>query len=189
MARPLILRPLRALHAPLSVQPFAAMSTLIRRRTSELDTLRREMDRLFTNFLPAPSEENGTQAWAPRTDIVETDDAYHLAMDLPGVQPENVEVHYDDGMLRVSGQRETQSEHQDGRFHRIERSYGQFFRAFRLGSDVDPDTIDAAYDTGVLTVTVHKTEARKPRQISIRTDASNRPAQIQSETEELAEVA
>lgn len=157
------------------------MSTLIRRRTSDLDTLRREMDRLFTDFFPAGSDENGNRAWAPRTDVVETDDAYHLAMDLPGVDPENVEVHYDDGTLRVSGRREAEADHREGRFHRVERSYGQFFRAFRLGSDVDPDEIEASYDAGVLTITVQKTEARKPRQISVRTNASQHASETSSE--------
>ncbi len=93
-------------------------------------------------------------------------------MDLPGVDPATVEVHYDDGTLRVSGVREAEANHREGRFHRIERSYGRFFRAFRLGSDVNPEEIDAAYDAGVLTITVQKTEARKPRQISVRTNAS-----------------
>ena len=148
------------------------MSALIRRRTSDLDSLRSEMDRLFSDFFPARTDEDGTPTWAPRTDIVETDEAYHLSMDLPGVSPDQVEVHYDDGTLRVSGQRDESSSRRDGRFHRVERSYGRFFRAFRLGSDVDTEHIDASYDAGVLTVTVPKTEARKPRQITVRTDAS-----------------
>ncbi len=173
------------------------MSTLLRRRTSDLDSLRTEMDRLFTDFFPAGSNDAAGRAWAPRTDIVETDDAYHLSMDLPGVAAENVEVHYDDGTLRVSGQREAESQHREGRFHRVERNYGQFFRAFRLGSDVDADKIDASYDAGVLNVTVQKMEARKPRQISVRTDASTRGGESgrrelsrqSTETNEVAETA
>lgn len=145
------------------------MNTPARRRTSSYDTLRQEMDRLFSDFLPSASE--GDPTWAPRTDVVETDDAYHLSMDLPGIDPGDVDVHFDDGMLRVSGQREVRDDHREGRFHRVERSYGQFLRSFRLGNDIDVEGIDASYDAGVLTVRVPKTEARKPRQISVRTQA------------------
>ena len=146
------------------------MNTPARRRTSSYNTLRQEMDRLFTDFFPSTSE--GDPTWAPRTDVVETDDAYHLSMDLPGVDAEGVDVHFDDGMLRGSGQREVRADHREGRFHRVERSYGHFLRSFRLGNDIDTDGIDASYDRGVLTVRVPKTEARKPRQISVRTQAA-----------------
>lgn len=150
------------------------MSTPARRRTSSYDTLRQEMDRLFSDFLPSSSE--GDPTWTPRTDVVETDDAYHLAMDLPGVDPEAVDVHFDDGTLRVSGERHVHADHRDGRFRRVERNYGQFLRSFRLGTDVDTDGIDASYDAGVLTVRVPKTEARKPRQIAVRTRAEGADA-------------
>ena len=160
------------------------MATVIRRRPTQLDSLRQEMDRLFTDFFPAPSGESGdagSPSWAPRTDVVETDDAYLIAMDLPGVTPEDVEVHFDDGALRVSGAREVRSEHADARFHQVERSYGQFFRSFRLGSDVDPEGIDATYDMGILTIEVPKAEARKPRQISVRTGTPAEAKTVRSE--------
>ena len=159
------------------------MATVIR-RPSQLNSLRQEMDRLFTDFFPAPSGESGdagSPSWAPRTDVVETDDAYLIAMDLPGVTPEDVEVHFDDGTLRVSGAREVRSEHENARFHQIERSYGQFFRSFRLGSDVDTEGIDATYDMGILTIEVPKAEARKPRQISVRTGTPAEAKTVRSE--------
>lgn len=156
------------------------MANVSRRRSSQFDVLRQEMDRLFTDYLPSTSSE-GDPTWAPRTDVVETDDSYLIAMDLPGVASDAVDVHFDDGMLRVSGQREVRSEHQNARFHQVERSYGQFFRSFRLGSDVDPEGIDATYADGILTIEVPKAEARKPRQISVRTGTPTEAKTVTSE--------
>jgi HSP20 family protein len=151
------------------------MTKLTTGRASSTDLFRREMDRLFTDFFPARAEQDGTNdapSWAPRADVVETEDAYVLSMDLPGVTADAVDVQFADGTLRVSGRREVDSDHKDGRFHRIERHYGQFFRAFRLGTDIDPDRVDATFRDGVLTVSVPKSEARKPRQITVRAETS-----------------
>lgn len=144
------------------------------RSRSSTDAFRREMDRLFSDFFPTPSgdAQGDSPSWSPRADVVETDEVYHLSMDLPGVSPDAVEVQFADDTLRVSGRRDVRSEHKDGRFHRVERSYGQFFRAFRLGTDVDPDRVEASFRDGVLTIEVPKSEARKPRQIQIRTGGS-----------------
>ena len=155
------------------------MTSVLRSRSSA-DAFRREMDRLFSDFFPAPSDrsDDGAPSWSPRADIVETDEAYPLSVDLPGVPAEAVDVQFADDTLRVSGRREVQSEHKDGRFHRIERSYGQFFRAFRLGTDVDPDRVEASFENGVLTVEVPKAESRKPRQIEVRTASEARTNRI-----------
>ena len=151
------------------------MTTLTTGRTSSADLFRREMDRLFSDFFPTrPDREDTNEApsWAPRADVVETEDTYVLLMDLPGIGADEVDVQFADGTLRVNGRREVPTAHKDGRFHRVERNYGQFFRAFRLGNDVDPDRVEATFSDGVLTVSVPKSEARKPRQISVRTGSS-----------------
>ena len=148
------------------------MSVILHRRRPDLDAFRTEMDRLFRDVLPTASDD-ASRAWAPATDVVETDDAHVLSMDLPGVEADAVDVHFADGTLRVSGQRETERSEAGARFHRVERSRGRFVRAFHLGPDVDADAIDASYDAGVLTVEVRKTEARKPRQIAVRTRATS----------------
>lgn len=145
------------------------MNTMQRRRSSQSDLFRREIDRLFSDFFPTGSgDEGNSPSWAPRADVFETEDAYQILLDLPGVQADGVEVHYDDGVLSVKGERAVREEHKEGRYHRVERSYGQFFRSFRVGTDVDTDAIEASFDGGVLTLRVPKTEARKPRQITVR---------------------
>ncbi|HLT46379.1 MAG TPA: Hsp20/alpha crystallin family protein [Rubricoccaceae bacterium] len=135
----------------------------------ELSLLRREMDRLFNDFFPVrQGEDPGTSVWMPRADLAETDDAWILSLDLPGIPAENVEVTVEGDTLTVSGERKASSEQQDGRFHRIERTYGRFLRTFQFDSPVDTDHVEASFEDGVLTVHVAKAEASKPRRIEIR---------------------
>jgi HSP20 family protein len=137
----------------------------------EFVQLRREMDRLFNDYLPTgrTGETEGEQAvWAPRADLAETTEGFVLALDVPGVQPENLHVTVEEGTLKVSGEREVAREQRDGQFHRIERSYGRFYRAFELGQAADPNKVEAAYENGVLTVRVGKAEASRPRRIEVR---------------------
>jgi HSP20 family protein len=134
----------------------------------EFDTLRREMDRLFDSFLPQRSgDETASAVWAPRADLMETDDAYIVAVDVPGIEPEKIDVTFEDGTLKISGEREASRREDSGQFHRIERSYGRFFRSFRFGNVADSEQIDASFNDGVLTIKLGKREASKPRKIEI----------------------
>lgn len=145
------------------------MAVMRYQRGSDFDSLRREMSRLFDDFLPARSsgEQQESAVWAPRADLSETDDAYVIALDLPGVNRDELEITVEDGTLKVSGERSMREEHENGQFYRIERSYGRFYRSFSFGSNVDPDDIEATFDDGVLTVRVGKAEERKPRRIEV----------------------
>ena len=143
------------------------MNALIRRGPArEFDLLRREMDRLFDDFVPARRTEDSS-VWAPRADIVETDDAYLLSLDLPGIDRDGLDITFEDGTLKISGERTVERNHQNGRFHRVERSYGRFFRSFALGSDIDTDAIEADLTDGVLRIRVAKAETAQPRRIEI----------------------
>jgi HSP20 family protein len=146
------------------------MSTLLRRTVSDLDLLRQGMDRLLSDSVASRDEAPASApSWAPRADVVETPDAFHLVLDVPGVSLDKLDVNVENGTLAVSGERAVASAHSDARFHRVERSYGRFFRSFTLGTDIDADRIDASVTDGELTVVVPKAEARKPRQIAVRT--------------------
>ena len=132
--------------------------------------LRRQMDRLFDD---AAHDESQTSVWSPRADVVETDRDYLLALDLPGIDRDSLDVTLDDGTLKISGERQPDST--DGRMHRIERAHGRFFRSFTLGSDLDDQAIEAHYDDGVLTVRIGKAETIQPRRITVgsRADAQS----------------
>lgn len=147
-------------------------------RGSDFDLLRREMSRLFDDYLPnrTGGENQESSVWAPRADLSETDDAYVIAIDLPGVNRDDLEITVEDGTLKVSGERSMQEEEQTGQFYRIERAYGRFFRSFNFGSNVDPDSIEAHFDDGVLTIRAGKAEERKPRRIEVGSRTELEPA-------------
>ena len=130
----------------------------------DLAGLRREMDRFFDD-----ATRSGARAdvWSPRADVVETEHAYAISLDLPGVGRDALDITLEDGTLKISGERAVDTRHADGRFHRVERRYGRFFRSFTLGSELDPDSVEATYDDGVLSVRVAKSERAQPRRIAV----------------------
>ncbi|MFB6273107.1 MAG: Hsp20/alpha crystallin family protein [Salinibacter sp.] len=148
------------------------MTRLTRTRDRNLNDLQSEIDRVFDRFFPSRGEnqESSSQqaVWRPRMDLVETGDNYRLHLDLPGMSPDDITISYQDDELVVSGERTTERADADEEFVRVERSFGQFRRAFTLPRTVDAENIEASYDNGVLTVTVPKAESVKPRQIDIQ---------------------
>ena len=148
------------------------MTNLVRfSPTSDMRRLQHEIDTLFDSFFPtrATSENGGSSAlWAPRLDLSETDDAYFVHVDLPGLKKEDLEINFEDGTLSISGERHAQTGDENHKFVRVERSYGRFYRAFSLPQTVDVDNIEASFEDGVLNIRVPKTEEVKPRRISIK---------------------
>jgi len=107
-------------------------------------------------------------AWVPALDVRETDDKFELTVDLPGIEPDDVTVNYEDGMLSISGKREFSKEERGETWHRVERGFGTFARQVRLPRTADAERIEASFDKGVLTVSVPKVEAAKPRTIEVK---------------------
>lgn len=144
------------------------MTMLTRTRPRSLNTLQREIDRMFDNFFQ-PSEGNNEDqsVWAPRTDLVETDENFRIHLDLPGVKREDVTVNFQDNQLRISGERHHTANAENEEYVRVERAHGRFYRAFTLPRTANPEAIAASYEDGVLTVTVPKHEEQKPRRIEI----------------------
>ncbi len=137
-------------------------------RGTELDSLRREMTRLFDDFYrTSDGDDQQAAVWAPRADLSETEDAYLIQMDVPGIRRDDLDITMEDGTLKISGERTMQDEQEGGQLHRVERSYGRFFRSFTFGPNADADKIEAHFDDGVLTVRVGKAEERKPRRIEV----------------------
>jgi HSP20 family protein len=120
-------------------------------------------------FERALGRSGNRQAWAPTMDVRETDDHFEVSVDLPGLEPGDVSVTFEDGVLTISGKREISSERSDETYHRIERSYGSFARSLRLPRTADGEKIEASFDKGVLTVTVPKAEIAKPKTIEVKT--------------------
>lgn len=149
------------------------MTSLIRfSPTHDMRRLQREFDRLFENFLPGRPTD-GDEAlesvvWAPRMDLSETEDAYFIHLDLPGMKKEDVSINFHEGTLSVSGERQQEDKEENHKFIRIERSYGRFYRSFSLPQTVNTEGIEASFENGVLNIRVPKAEEVKPRRIDIR---------------------
>lgn len=116
---------------------------------------------------------NGVKAlsFSPRMDICETDHAYEVAVDLPGVKSEDVQIEMREGHLTVSGTRRTVAEQEKRQYHRIERPSGAFSRTIILPRGIDHDAIEASYADGVLLVMLPKAESNQPRRIHVKTAA------------------
>jgi len=133
--------------------------------------LRDELGRLFEDQL---SELNrGLQSarrWNPAVDIYEDADNVFVKAELPGLKKEDIEVSLEDGELSISGERKSAANHADAKAHRSERFVGRFQRSILLPAEVKADQVNAHYQDGVLTVTLPKAEAAKPKQIKIDAD-------------------
>ena len=122
------------------------------------------LDQVLDRFANQPA---GSRPWGPAVDIVENDKELLLSADLPGVKLEDVEVKIEDGTLTLSGSRKFENEDNKNGYHRIERSYGAFHRAFSLPDSVDATKVAAAFDNGVLKVTLPKKELAQPRTVKV----------------------
>jgi HSP20 family protein len=129
----------------------------------------REFDRLFREaFSPALAEgEVSTRTWAPPVDIYENGENLVLKAELPGINPDDVEIRVEDNTLYLKGERKFEKEVKEQNYHRVERSYGTFTRTFSLPNSIDSDKVAANYKDGVLTLTMPKKEEAKPKTIKI----------------------
>ena len=130
------------------------------------EDLGKEMNRLFNHSGDAANGES--RAFAPRIDIAETDKAYEVSLDLPGMKAEDFNIEFKDGELWITGERKQETADQGKTFHRVERYHGQFRRVITLGTDVDADKVEATYRDGVLSLHVPKVEAVQPRRINVK---------------------
>ena len=126
-----------------------------------------DFDRVLAGFLRPLSGNSGATGWMPPADLRETDTAYLIEAELPGVTKDDVELTYDDGVLTFSGERKFEAEDESNDYRRIERRYGSFSRSFRLPREVKADEVTAAFENGLLTITVPKGEDARPRTIKI----------------------
>jgi HSP20 family protein len=109
-----------------------------------------------------------TTAWAPALDISERKDAYLVTVELPGVEPDDLQVTLEDGLLTIQGERHFAHDSSEERFHRVERRYGAFRRAITLPAHVVAEGIQASVDNGVLQILVPKMEEATPKRIQVR---------------------
>jgi HSP20 family protein len=140
----------------------------------ELAVVQDRMNRLFEDAWGGrtrrPDEDFVSGSWMPSVDVRETKDALELNIEVPGIEPKDVTVGVENGVLTIKGSRNFEKASEGETYHRIERAYGTFERSFTLPSNVDTERIQARYRHGVLELTVPKREEAKPKSISIKVE-------------------
>lgn len=133
--------------------------------------IRQVFDRLFEGgpFDQAGADDSSvvTSQWVPSVDVREENDRFVLYADLPGIDPQDIEVSMDKGMLTIKGERRSETSSETERFSRVERRYGSFHRRFALPDSADPDGIRASGRHGVLEITIPKRPESAPRRIQV----------------------
>ena len=152
----------------------------------EISSLQTEMNRLFNQVFDAPGGQGGNggtgaRRWLPAMDLLETDDSFVLRADLPGMTEQDLTIELEDNVLTVSGERKGEHEEKREGYLRVERAFGGFSRSLTLPQGVDPESVSAHFDKGVLEVRIPKPEQRKPRKITIGS-AGEEPATIEGQS-------
>jgi len=141
----------------------------------ELLDVDREFKKIFNSFenkfgfrKDQDNEEYESAVWMPLTDIVETIDSYNLKLDLPGVEKKDVKISFSNGELQISGERKEEKEDKGSKFHRVERSFGKYYRSFRLPEKIKDNDIKAEFKNGSLNILIPKADEVKPKEIEIK---------------------
>ncbi len=131
--------------------------------------MQHEVDRLFDGLHPRKhgNDKADTAVWAPRADLAETEDAYMILLDVPGVNKKDVSINYQEGMLSVSGERQI-PDHGEAKATHRERWSGHFYREFGVAKSIQADKIEASYEGGILSIRIPKAETSKPKRISVK---------------------
>lgn len=135
----------------------------------EMLNLRNTVDRLFETTLGELGITAEPLAWGLPLDVIEKDDAFIVKASVPGVNPDDLDITFNDNTLTIKGTIQAEEETKDVRYHLRERRYGSFARSITLGSRVEGDKIEAKYENGVLILTLPKAEEVKPKRIQIKT--------------------
>ena len=117
----------------------------------------------FADFFDGTTQH---AAYQPLIDIVENETAYRVTLEVPGISKEDISLEVEDGLLTVSGEKKSETTDENQHYYRQERRYGEFSRTVKF-RDIDAEKISATHAAGVLTVTLPKTEAAKPKKIDI----------------------
>lgn len=137
---------------------------------NSMDQLRREMGRMFEQQNTSSEEGSSiaTSDWTPAVDIKETEKEFLIHADIPGVNPDDIDVHMEDGMLTIKGERDSETKEEREGYKRIERQRGSFYRRFSLPDTANADKISAKSKNGVLEITIPKQEKAQPRKIEVK---------------------
>ena len=132
----------------------------------EVASLQNRVNALFRDFSEGESPMT-TANFVPSVDIYEDEKKVVLKLEVQGIEEKDLDVNVENNVLTVKGERKFEKEEKEENFHRIERRYGTFYRAFTLPSTVDTEHIDASYNAGVLKLELKKKPEAQPKQIKV----------------------
>lgn len=136
----------------------------------ELVTTQDHLNQLLNDALGQAyggQDPSGASQWVPPMDVIEGEQSVSVSAELPGIDPQNVEVRVQDNTLYLKGERNLERETKQGHCYRLERSSGSFARSLALPVEVNADAVSANYKDGVLLITLPKKEASKPKSIKV----------------------
>lgn len=139
----------------------------------ELDEVQNRLSSFFGGFPPRLATNGDAfklSTWAPAVDITEDDKEYLVKADLPEVKKEDVKVTLENGVLSIMGERKSEKEEKNKKFHRIERSFGRFERTFMMPEDAEASKMKAEFKDGVLRVHMPKNPAAQPKKIDVKVE-------------------
>ncbi len=135
---------------------------------SVVNRLNQSLDHFFNGaFNSAEASTSPSVTWVPRVDVHEEKDRFVVLADVPGVDPKDIDITADHGVLTVRGERRSEKRETENGYERVERVSGSFLRRFRLPEGANTELITAKQTNGVLEVTIPKTQATQPRKIAV----------------------
>ena len=143
------------------------LAPLAARFPTTMGDFRREMETLFNQALGEDRGSEWLAEFQPQVNVAETDKAYEVTAELPGLKPEEIHVDLDRDVLTITGEKKEEHEEKGKTFHRIERKYGTFRRAMTLPDAAEAAEVNAEYKDGVLMVVVPKAKVTRPTKINV----------------------
>jgi HSP20 family protein len=130
--------------------------------------LQNRMNSIFQEYNRQQAEGDvSTAAFVPPVDIYEDEHKIVLKLEVPGMKESDLDIQLENQVLTVKGERKFEKEEKEENFHRIERRYGSFYRSFTIPNTVNPESVKAGYDAGVLRIELAKRQEAKPKQIKV----------------------
>ena len=151
--------------------------------------LQNRMNSLFQDFSRNGENELVVAGFVPPVDIYEDEHKLVLKLEIPGIRQEDLDVRMENSTLSIRGERSFETEGKEENFHRVERRYGSFYRAFTVPNTIDPEGIKAEYDAGVLRLELQKRPESKPKQIKVNVGSAKQLNQNQQAAPETAKTA
>ncbi len=142
--------------------------TTPRTEMPSITRLQDRVNRLFSNFLDHDGWEFSSEEFVPALDVTDKPDQLEVKVEVPGVDPDDIEISVQDDVLTITGERKSEKEEKGDHTYRREMAYGRFSRALALPTSIVADEVEATSRNGVLTIRIPKSEVRKPKTIPVK---------------------